>query len=233
MKKKVLVVDDEIYILELLQVNLESNGFHVTLCERGEDVIPISERVKPDLILLDLMLPGIDGFEVCKKIRSHPTLSKTVIIMVTARDEEIDLVLGLELGADDYITKPFGIREILARIKATFRRIDFENIPRDVEHEKELIISDLNINTSKREVSRNGKIITLTYLEYKLLEVLALNRDRVFPREDLFREVWGYDMTEETRTLDVHIRKLRKKLQEDDKYPAYIETIRGIGYRMK
>lgn len=231
MNKKVLIVDDEKYILELLQVNLESNGFDVTICDRGDEVISICETIMPDIILLDLMLPGIDGLEICKRIRNHAKLSKIVIIMVTARGEEIDRVLGLELGADDYISKPFSVREILARIKAIFRRIEQRNLSINVHASGR---NDyLKINHETQEVSIGDEKISLSYMEFKLLEVLAFNRGTIVQRNDLFKQVWGYDLTEETRTLDVHIRKLRKKLGDDEKYPSLIETVRGVGYKLK
>lgn len=231
MNKKVLIVDDEKYILELLQVNLESNGYDVTICDRGDEVISICETIMPDIILLDLMLPGIDGLEICKRIRNHSKLSKIVIIMITARGEEIDRVLGLELGADDYISKPFSVREILARIKAIFRRMEQRNISINVHSSGRNDF--LKINHETQEVSIGEEKISLSYMEFKLLEVLAYNRGTIVQRNDLFKQVWGYDLTEETRTLDVHIRKLRKKLGDDEKYPSLIETVRGVGYKLK
>lgn len=231
MNKKVLIVDDEKYILELLQVNLESNGFEVVTCERGDEVISICESTMPDIVLLDLMLPGIDGLEVCKRIRNHPKLSKIVVIMITARGDEIDRVIGLELGADDYISKPFSVREVLARIKAIFRRIEQKDISINLHANGKNDF--LRINHETQEVFFGEDKISLSYMEFKLLEVLAYNKGSIVQRNDLFRQVWGYELTEETRTLDVHIRKLRKKLGDDEKYPSLIETIRGVGYKLK
>lgn len=231
MDKKVLIVDDEKYILELLQVNLESNGFEVITCDNGNDVLALCEANTPDVVLLDLMLPGLDGLEICKKIRNHPKLCNTVIIMITARGDEIDKVIGLELGADDYMSKPFSVREVIARIKAIFRRIDSKgtNSTMSICNKSD----GLRIDYETGEVYVEDEKINLSYMEFKLLEVLAHNRGSIVQRHDLFKQVWGYDLIEETRTLDVHIRKLRKKLGDDEKYPNLIETVRGLGYKLK
>ncbi|WP_053956908.1 response regulator transcription factor [Inediibacterium massiliense] len=228
-KRKVLVVDDEQHIIELIQFNLEKNGFFVITSENGEDAIKIAQKEIPDLILLDLMLPGIDGFEACKQIRNHEATSKIPIIMLTAKGEETDKVLGLELGADDYLTKPFSVRELIARMKAVLRRFE--------EPSKETLqvikFNDIVIDTQKHEVIKDGKQLELTLKEFELLKILAKNRGKVLSRNFLLDEVWGYDYFGETRTVDVHIRHLRKKIEDNDKYPIYIETIRGIGYKMK
>ncbi|WP_291574044.1 response regulator [Clostridium sp. UBA4548] len=231
MDKKVLIVDDEKYILELLQVNLESNGFEVITCDKGNEVIGICEEAMPDVILLDLMLPGLDGLEICKKVRNHPKLFNTVIIMITARGDEIDKVVGLELGADDYMSKPFSVREVIARIKAIFRRIDAKgsNTSLNICTKND----SLRIDYETGEVFVADEKVNLSYMEFKLLEVLAHNRGNIVQRQELFRQVWGYELIEETRTLDVHIRKLRKKLGDDEKYPNLIETVRGLGYKLK
>jgi two-component system, OmpR family, alkaline phosphatase synthesis response regulator PhoP len=177
------------------------------------------------------MLPGLEGIEVCKRIRNHPKLAEIIIIMITARGDEIDKVIGLELGADDYISKPFSVREVLARIKAIFRRIDHRNI----EEDKCSLEDDnhIKINRETQEVYVKDEKINLSYMEFKLLEVLANNKGSIVQRQELFKQVWGYDLVEETRTLDVHIRKLRKKLGDDEKYPNLIETVRGLGYKLK
>lgn len=231
MDKKVLIVDDEKYILELLQVNLESNGFEVITCDNGNEVLALCEANTPDVVLLDLMLPGLDGLEICKKIRNHPKLFNTVIIMITARGDEIDKVIGLELGADDYMSKPFSVREVIARIKAIFRRIDAKgtNSTMSICNKSD----GLRIDYETGEVFVENEKINLSYMEFKLLEVLAHNRGNIVQRHDLFKQVWGYELIEETRTLDVHIRKLRKKLGDDEKYPNLIETVRGLGYKLK
>ncbi|QXM05830.1 response regulator transcription factor [Crassaminicella indica] len=228
-KKKVLVVDDEQHIIELIQFNLESNGYDVITSENGEDAIVIAQEEMPDVIILDLMLPGIDGFEACKKIRNNEKTRKIPIIMLTAKGEETDKVLGLELGADDYLTKPFSVRELIARIKAILRR--FEEIPKEVV--KNIKVNDIVIDVEKHEVTKNGEHIELTLKEFELLKILAKNRGKVLSRNFLLDEIWGYDYFGETRTVDVHIRHLRKKIEDNDKYPIYIETIRGIGYKMK
>lgn len=226
-RTKVLVIDDEQYILELIQFNLESNGFEVLTCDNGEEAITKAMGFKPNIILLDLMLPGIDGFEVCKALRSKDSTSKIPILMLTAKGEETDKVLGLELGADDYLTKPFSVRELMARIKAVLRRTQDNAQSSDI-----IEVLDIMIDTDKHEVLKNGVKIDLTLKEFELLKVLAENRGRVLSRNFLLDHVWGYDYFGETRTVDVHIRHLRKKI-EDDSSPIYIETIRGIGYKMK
>ncbi|MBF8982228.1 response regulator transcription factor [Lutibacter sp. B2] len=227
-KKKIIVVDDEQHIIELIKFNLEKNGFEVLTSENGEEAIKLVHLEMPDLIILDLMLPGIDGFEVCKRIRNAEKLSKIPIIMLTAKGEEIDKIVGLELGADDYLTKPFSIRELIARIRAVLRR--FEEVPIST---KDIIqINDITIDIEKHEVIKNEKMIELTLKEFELLRILAQNRQKVLSRNFLLDQVWGYDYFGETRTVDVHIRHLRKKI-EDNKSSLYIETIRGIGYKMK
>lgn len=228
-RKKVLVVDDEQHIVELIQFNLENSGFDVLTSDNGEDAMKIAIEEVPDVIILDLMLPGIDGFEACKKIRSHEKTGKIPIIMLTAKSEETDKVLGLELGADDYLTKPFSVRELVARIKAVLRR--FEEIPKEAG--KIIKIHDITIDTEKHEVMKGSKVLELTLKEFELLKILAENRGKVLSRNFLLDEVWGYDYFGETRTVDVHIRHLRKKIEDNDKHPVYIETIRGIGYKMK
>ncbi|NLN49572.1 MAG: response regulator transcription factor [Clostridiales bacterium] len=234
-RKRILVVDDEENILELIRYNLESNGFDVSVCDNGEDAIEIATREIPDLIILDLMLPGIDGYEVLKKIRIDKATSKIPVIMLTAKGDEADKVIGLELGADDYVTKPFGIRELVARIKAALRRTGNNND--NAEDTKYVIkVDDIVIDIRKHEVTKGGAPLELTLREFRLLEILAENRGNVVSRDVLFNEVWGYDSSDlkaKTRTLDVHIRMLRKKIGSGNKYPIYIETIRGLGYKMK
>jgi len=228
-KKQVLVVDDEQHIIELIQFNLESNNFNVLVCENGEDALILANKEPPDVIILDLMLTGINGLEVCKKLRNGEATKKIPIIMLTAKGEETDKVLGLELGADDYLTKPFSIRELLARVKALLRR--YEDI---VDEPANLIkVQDIIIDTDKHEVMKNEKYIDLTLKEFELLKILAENRGKVLSRNSLLDKVWGYDYFGETRTVDVHIRHLRKKIEDDDGNPVCIETIRGIGYKMK
>lgn len=224
--EKILIVDDEVNIVELLKFNLDNAGYNTLTADNGIDALEISKAEKPNLILLDLMLPGIDGIEVCKKIKSDPLISNTYIIMLTAKSEEVDKILGLELGADDYITKPFSIRELLARIKAVLRRGKSVEINNNISD-----FGRLKINYDRHEVLINNSVINMTLKEFELLEILVKNKGKILKREILLDKVWGYEYVGETRTVDVHIRYLRKKIEEDDKKPKYIETIRGVGYR--
>lgn len=226
---KVLVVDDEEHIVELIKFNLEGNGYEVVEAYDGIKAIELSKEEKVDIVILDLMLPGIDGIEVCRSLRKNPDTEKIPIIMLTARSEETDKVLGLEIGADDYITKPFSVRELIARMKAVLRR----SSDNKKEAKKVIKINDIIIDIEKHEVTRNNDKIELTLKEFELLRILAENRGKVLSRNMLLDEVWGYDYFGETRTVDVHIRHLRKKIEENDKSPKYIETIRGVGYKMK
>lgn len=231
-KKRILIVDDEENILELLKYNLEKNGFEVVPKDNGEDAIEEMEKEDFDLVLLDLMLPGIDGLEILKFIRGHHRIKNTPVIMLTAKNEEIDTVLGLEMGADDYIGKPFGVHELLARVKALLRRNDRINIKKEEYNEFEVIdIDDIKINKSTQEVTIKGENVELTLKEFEVLYLLAKNKGRVFGRDYLLEKIWGYDYIGETRTVDVHIRNLRKKIEEDDKNPKHIKTVRGIGYK--
>ncbi len=226
---KVLVVDDEEHIVELIKFNLEGNGYEVVEAYDGIKAIELSKEEKVDIVILDLMLPGVGGIEVCRSLRKNPDTEKIPIIMLTARSEETDKVLGLEIGADDYITKPFSVRELIARMKAVLRR----SSDNKKEAKKVIKINDIIIDIEKHEVTRNNDKIELTLKEFELLRILAENRGKVLSRNMLLDEVWGYDYFGETRTVDVHIRHLRKKIEETDKSPKYIETIRGVGYKMK
>ncbi|MHC6180269.1 response regulator transcription factor [Clostridium sp. JNZ X4-2] len=233
--KKALIVDDEVHITELIKVNLEEK-FQVFCCYNGLDAVKIAEEELPNIIILDIMLPGIDGFEVCRRIRKNPSTSKIPIIMLTVRKEENDKIIGLKLGSDDYITKPFSVNELLARIDAVLRRIPEYNSPNDSTGEKGsniIKIGNIIINNDKYEVIKNGKIVELTLREFKLLQVLAKNKGNLVLRDVLIKEVWGPVNSSDSRTLDVHIRKLRKKLEDNDKFPEYIETVRGLGYMIK
>ncbi len=224
-EERILVVDDEEHIVELIKFNLENSGYKVLTCGNGVDAVKLAKVQKPELILLDIMLPGMDGYDVCKEIRRDVEIASTPIIMLTAKSEELDKILGLELGADDYITKPFSVRELLARVKAVLRRRNASPI------EKLYKFSDLAIDFEKHDVTRDGKKVELTLKEFELLEILIKNKGRVMTRDFLLDKIWGYEYIGETRTVDVHIRHLRQKLEKDDKNPQYIETIRGIGYR--
>lgn len=233
MATNVLIVDDEMHILELLRYNLESNGYSVIQSETGEEALKKLRDNNIDIILLDLMLPGIDGLEVLRKIRSTEDYKEIPVIMLTAKNEEFDTVLGLEMGADDYIGKPFGIHELLARMKAVFRRTkDNKKIIRD-EKEEILYIGELTINKLTHEVTIRDTQLELPLKEFELLYILAKNKGRVFDRQYLLDKIWGYDYYGETRTVDVHIRSLRKKIERDDKNPELIKTVRGVGYKYK
>lgn len=228
LKKKILIVDDEEHILELIKFNLEKNGFEVLSSDNGEDCISILESNSVDLLVLDLMLPGMDGIDVCKEIRKIDKLNNLPIIMLTAKGEETDRILGLELGADDYITKPFSVRELVARIKAVLRRTDTKGIDK----QKILKLKGITLDTEKHEVTVDGNLVDLTLKEFELLKILIENRGKVLSRNTLLDDIWGFDYFGETRTVDVHIRHLRKKIG-DDETGEYIETIRGVGYKMK
>jgi two-component system alkaline phosphatase synthesis response regulator PhoP len=227
--KKILIIEDEPNIRELILYNLQANGYEGLEAEDGIMGITMVHTEKPDLILLDIMLPGKNGYDICRELRDEG--NRTPIIMLTAKTEEIDKVLGLEFGADDYISKPFGIRELMARIKAVLRRYD--SVPAKASpaaSEHVLKIDDLEICIARHEVKVNNQPIELTLKEFELLAYLAENRGHVLTRDQLLDKVWGIEYAGETRTVDVHIRYLRKKLGHEDKY---IETIRGKGYKLK
>lgn len=225
--EKILIIDDELHIVELLKYNLESNGYKTLYALNGRDGLNEVFEKKPDLILLDVMLPEMDGFDVCKEIKKSKEFEAVPIIMLTAKGEEFDKILGLELGADDYITKPFSVRELLARIKVVLRRNSKE------ESSKVVNIGELFIDMDKHEAVKGGRTLELTLKEFELLRLLILNKGRVLTRDFLLDKVWGYEYYGETRTVDVHIRHLRQKIEDDDKNPRYIETVRGIGYKFK
>lgn len=227
-KEKVLIIDDEEHIVELIRYNLENEGYETILAYDGVEGISLAEKYRPSLILLDVMLPEMNGLKVCRALRKGKETSKIPIIMLTAKSEEIDKIIGLELGADDYITKPFSIRELLARIKAVLRRSGSE-----VKISEVYSFQDVVVDFGKHQVKKNGIPVDLTLKEYELLEILMKNQGEVLKRDFLLEKIWGYDYIGETRTIDVHIRHLRKKLEEDDKNPEFIETVRGIGYRFK
>ena len=225
-KGKILVVDDEDHILELIRYNLDASGYEVIEASDGDDAVKKAINEVPDLILLDLMLPGKDGYDVCRELRSNGKTKAVPIIMLTAKSEEIDKILGLELGSDDYITKPFSVRELMARVKAVLRR--YTKTP---ESSEKFIFGDIEADFENHSVICGGEKIELTLKEFELLEVLVKNRGKILTREMLLDKVWGYEYIGESRTVDVHIRYLRKKVEKDDKNPKFIETIRGVGYR--
>ena len=235
--QKILIVEDEPNIRELVLYNLGQNGYEGLAAEDGIQGLAMARGEKPDLILLDIMLPGKNGYDICKELRAEG--SKTPIIMLTAKNEEIDKVLGLEFGADDYISKPFGIRELMARIKAVLRR--YEISPEQeasangsgLASDAGITIGDLTINVERHEVKVAGKRLELTLKEFDLLRVLAENRGRVMTRDQLLDKVWGFEYIGETRTVDVHVRYLRKKLGDEDNEGKYIQTVRGVGYKIQ
>jgi phosphate regulon transcriptional regulator PhoB len=223
MKPKILVVDDEPDALELIQYNLKAAGYDVVTAADGEEALKKARASSPSLIILDVMLPEVDGLEVCKTLRKEPATSTVPIIMLTAKAGEIDRVLGLELGADDYVTKPFSPRELVLRVKAMLRR----RAPSEPEPEN-MDFSDLRIDIPRHEVLVGGKAVDLTATEFKLLTVLAERKGRVQSREALLRDVWEYDNFIDTRTVDTHMRRLRDKLGDAARY---LDTVRGVGYR--
>ncbi len=231
MGKKILVVDDEKPIVDLISFNLKKEGHDVIEANDGETGFNMALAEKPDLILLDVMLPKMDGFTVCRKLREKIS---TPIIMITAKEEEVDKVLGLELGADDYMTKPFGIRELIARVKANLRRTDIESqIENSGDTADDFQFGELAINMSRYEVKKNGNVIELTLREFELLKFLASYSGQVFSREALLEKVWGYEYYGDMRTVDVTIRRLREKIENNAAEPQYILTKRGVGYYFK
>jgi two-component system alkaline phosphatase synthesis response regulator PhoP len=233
MKNKILVVDDEQSIVTLLQYNLEQAGYEVITAMDGEAGKHLAETQAPDIIILDLMLPKLDGMEVCKQLRQQRIM--TPILMLTAKDDEFDKILGLELGADDYMVKPFSPREVLARVKAILRRTQVQaevNEPSEKEI-GQLVIANLKINPEKYEAYFNDQLLELTLKEFELLLYLAQNKGRVLTRDQLLSAVWNYDFAGDTRIVDVHISHLREKVEVDTKKPSYIKTMRGLGYKLE
>lgn len=229
MEKKVLVIDDEKPIVEILKINLQRDGYMVFEAYNGEDGLNKARMLSPDIILLDIMLPKMNGFDVCKKIREF---SNVPIIMLTAREDEVDKILGLELGADDYITKPFSVREISARVKANIRRStsDFERLNIDETPQESLVIGNLKFEFERYELYKDGKRIDLTLREFELITFLARHPNKIFSRKSLLENVWAYEYFGDVRTVDVTIRRIREKLEDDPSHPKYLVTKRGIGY---
>jgi len=225
MVNKILVVDDEKPIVDILRLNLEKNGYKVVMAYDGESAVDMTFSEEPDLILLDVMLPKMDGFTVCKKVREK---SAVPIIMLTAREEEVDKVLGLELGADDYMTKPFSLRELMARVKANLRRTQITN--KSDGGGEVLNFGELAIDIEKYEVKKRGESISLTFREFELLKFLATRSGKIFTREQLLNKVWDYEFYGDVRTVDVTIRRLREKIEDNPSLPNYIITKRGVGY---
>lgn len=224
-KEKVLVVDDERNIVELLKFNLEKEGYDCVVAYDGIEAVKLAKDERPDLIILDIMLPGQGGLEVCRQIRKE---MKTPILMATAKGEEIDKILGLELGADDYVTKPFSPRELIARVKAILRRTSMRP-----EEQDEISIKDITMNLVRHEVTVKGARVDLKPKEFELLKLLATNKGKVFTRDFLLEQLWGYDYLGDTRTVDVHVRRIRQKIEEDASMPKYLKTVHGIGYKFQ
>ena len=227
-KELIFAVEDEVHIQQLVKYNLEAAGYKILSFESGESLLEEVKNTTPDLFILDLMLPGMDGLEVCRQLRANPCVKSIPIIMLTARSEEFDKVLGLELGADDYLTKPFSVRELVARVKALLRRVSNNTTPAEVDT---LNHGDILIDLVRHEVYKNGNLLEMPLKEFDLLKMLLLNKGKVLSRELLLDKIWGFDYYGETRTVDVHIRYIRQKIEDDDSNPIYIETVRGIGYR--
>lgn len=217
---RVLVVDDDQALSEMLGIVLRAEGYEPSFCDDGAKAVSVFKESKPDLVLLDLMLPGLDGIEVCKKIRDE---SVVPIVMLTARGDTLDVVQGLESGADDYIIKPFKPKELIARIKARLRKDDYKS--------ETLTLGDLNIDVLGHTVKRNGKTIILTPLEFDLLVALARKPWQVYTREQLLTEVWHYRNPADTRLVNVHVQRLRAKIEEDPENPKIVMTVRGVGYK--
>ncbi len=223
----VLIVEDDPNIVDILRFNFEKEGYSVDVATDGAAGLEKALEISPDLILLDVMLPKMDGFEVCRRVREK---SSVPIIMLTAREEEVDKVLGLELGADDYITKPFSIRELTARVKANLRRSSTDAPAHTRDSTNTIVSGDLVINIERYEVEKRGKVIDITVREFELLKFLAQQPEKIFSRETLLEKVWGYEYYGDVRTVDVTVRRLREKIEDDPGMPRYIVTKRGVGY---
>ncbi|GCE26109.1 DNA-binding response regulator [Dictyobacter alpinus] len=243
MVRKILVVDDEAVLIEAIAYNLEQSGYLVVTAMDGMSALDIARKESPDLIVLDIMLPGMDGLEVCRQLRRDDRTATVPIIMLTAKGEEIDKVVGLEVGADDYVTKPFGRRELLARVRALLRRVDYpaphgaSTSAQDsadnagiVPPRSMLTAGPLTIDQAGRRVNCRGQDLELQPKQFDLLTYLVRNRGTVLTRDQLLHNVWGYDYAGDTRTVDVHVRWLREKLEEDPANPKLIQTVRGVGY---
>ena len=226
MGKKILVVDDEKSIVDILKLNLQNEGYTVYEAYDGEEAVLKAGSVEPDLILLDVMLPKLDGFSVCKKIRETSTVP---ILMITAREEEVDKVLGLELGADDYVTKPFSVRELMARIKANMRRTEIEPVQHEGDNDK-IDVGCFTLDCNRYELYKNGELIDLTVREFELIKFLSAQPNKIYSRKSLLEYVWDYEYYGDVRTVDVTVRRVREKIEDDPSNPKHIMTKRGVGY---
>ncbi len=237
LKRHVLVVEDEEDIFRLITFHLEKEGYRVIGTGSGREALELAYESPPDLVVLDIMLPEMDGLEVCRRLRSGKDTAKIPILILSAKKEELDRVLGLELGADDYMVKPFSVRELVARVRAIFRRFDRDNDDINSEtdkprmEEKILSLGDVTLYPERHQVTVNGEQRTLTHKEFLLLELLMENAGKVLTRDLLLDKVWGYEVEVDTRTVDVHIRYLRQKIEKNPALPRYIETVRGVGYK--
>jgi len=223
----ILIVEDERDIAELVKYHLDQAGLSARIVGDGKQALDLIAREHPDLIILDLMLPGMDGLEVCKRLRSNPMTQSIPIVMLTARATEVDRIVGLELGADDYIPKPFSARELVARVKAVLRRTTAPTAPGDAP----LTMGTLRLDPVRHEVTKDDTLLELSAMEFRLLEFFLRHRGRVFTRTQLLDRVWGRDRFVEPRTVDVHIRRLREKIESNPREPSLIQTVRGLGYK--
>ena len=227
MSKTIFIVEDDENIRQMVKMALTSFSYETTAFDNSEDALESAYKAVPDMMILDIMLPGISGLDAVRELRSRPQTKSVPIVMLTAKDTELDKVTGLDCGADDYIAKPFGVMELGARIRSIFRRVnkDDEIVLEDI------TISDLFINNKTREVTQGNNPLDLTFKEYELLCMLIRERNRIVPREELLNTIWGFDFLGESRTLDIHVRTLRQKLGDDADNPKYIKTVRNVGYR--
>ena len=226
--KKILVVEDEPTLVATLRFNLEREGYQVTSATDGASGLTLARAEHPDLVVLDLMLPGLDGLEICRLLRRE---TATPILMLTAKAEEVDKVVGLEIGADDYVTKPFSMRELLARVRALLRRAELA--PQPAADADVLTAGELRVDARRRQAFRDGRPLSLKPKEYELLAFLVRHAGRAFTREQLLNEIWGYDFLGDSRTVDVHVRWLRQKIEEQPSKPVMLITVRGTGYRFE
>jgi two-component system, OmpR family, response regulator len=230
---KILIVEDDGTLLDALRYNFSKDGYAVVTAEDGIQALEVARAEKPDAIVLDVMLPGIDGFDVCRILRKEMTVP---ILMLTAKVDEVDRVVGLELGADDYLTKPFGLRELMARVRALLRRVEMlksDELSLDEHVPPTFKVAGLEVDLARHRVSRGESVIELSHREFELLTFLVRNRGQVFSRDALLERVWGYDYVGNTRTVDVHVRWLRQKIEDDPASPRHLLTVRGSGYKFE
>ncbi|SHK24945.1 winged helix-turn-helix domain-containing protein [Desulforamulus aeronauticus] len=228
---KILVIDDESNITELIKYTLEKDNHEVIVAFDGEEGLQLAQLEAPDLIILDIMLPKLDGLEVCRRLRSQQPTTVVPILMVSARGETIDNILGLEMGADDYIAKPFSTRELAARVKANLRRLRYADANKVVDSTRKVSVRDVVLDLDKYEVTVAGQLVSFTPKEFKLLKILITHPGKVFTRDVLLDRVWGFEYHNDSRTVDVHIRYIRQKIEKDPAVPKYIITVRGVGYK--